>query len=147
MRALLTMLGIIIGIGSVIGIVTVGDSLTGSITTSMQSMGASNITVSLQQKATANTMGAQTRMFRPAPGDGGSDHRRHAGGLPRAYPAASTRSPLRSAGQRHGTGRAEVRQRFVTGVNTEGYAAANNLELLTGVHHGARIEDGKMWPW
>lgn len=51
MRALLTMLGIIIGIGAVIAIVTLGDSLTGSITDSMNSMGVSNITVSLQQKS------------------------------------------------------------------------------------------------
>ncbi len=51
MRALLTMLGIIIGIGSVIAIVTVGDSLTGTITDSMQGLGANNITVSLTQKS------------------------------------------------------------------------------------------------
>ena len=52
MQALLTMLGIIIGIGSVIAIVTLGDSLTGSITDSLQSFGVNNISVSLQQKAT-----------------------------------------------------------------------------------------------
>lgn len=50
MRALLTMLGIIIGIGSVIAIMTVGDSLTNSVSYSMESMGANNITVGLQQK-------------------------------------------------------------------------------------------------
>ena len=50
MRALLTMLGIIIGIGSVIAIVTVGNSLSSSISTSMQSMGVNNITVGLTQK-------------------------------------------------------------------------------------------------
>lgn len=46
-RALLTMLGIIIGIGSVIAIMTVGNSLTMSVSSSMQSMGANNITVSV----------------------------------------------------------------------------------------------------
>ena len=50
MRALLTMQGIIIGIGSVIAIVTVGNSLSSSISTSMQSMGVNNITVRLTQK-------------------------------------------------------------------------------------------------
>ena len=35
MRSILTMLGIIIGIGAVIGILTVGNGLTGSITGSM----------------------------------------------------------------------------------------------------------------
>ena len=50
LRALLTMLGIIIGIGSVIAIVTVGNSLTGSITSSLSGFGINNITVSLEQK-------------------------------------------------------------------------------------------------
>ena len=43
MRSLLTMLGIIIGIGSVIAIVTVGNSLTNSITSEMSDMGANNV--------------------------------------------------------------------------------------------------------
>lgn len=51
MRALLTMLGIIIGIASVIAIMTVGDSMTSQVTESMSSMGANNITVGIQQKA------------------------------------------------------------------------------------------------
>ena len=50
MRALLTMLGIIIGIGAVIGIVTVGDSLTYAFTSTMADMGVGNIIVGLQQK-------------------------------------------------------------------------------------------------
>ena len=52
MRAVLTMLGIIIGIGSVIGIMTIGDSLTGYMNSSMQDFGVSNITVSLASKKT-----------------------------------------------------------------------------------------------
>ncbi len=50
MRALLTMLGIIIGIASVIAIMTVGNSITSYVTDTMSSMGASNITVGLSQK-------------------------------------------------------------------------------------------------
>ena len=61
MRALLTMLGIIIGIGSVIAILTVGNALTGSINTSLSTFGANNITVSLQQRG-------QTRTFAGPPG-------------------------------------------------------------------------------
>lgn len=65
MRALLTMLGIIIGIGSVIAIMTVGNSMSNSLTESMQSMGANNITVSLTQKSDESyTEGGMTRMFR-----------------------------------------------------------------------------------
>ncbi|MDL2300884.1 ABC transporter permease [Lachnospiraceae bacterium OttesenSCG-928-D06] len=51
-RALLTMLGIIIGITSVIAIMTVGNSLTLSVSSSMQSMGANNITISVKRKET-----------------------------------------------------------------------------------------------
>lgn len=51
MRALLTMLGIIIGIASVIGVVSVGNAMTSSLTSSMSSMGATNITVNVQEKS------------------------------------------------------------------------------------------------
>ena len=67
MRALLTMLGIIIGIGSVIAIVTVGDSLTGTISDAMQGMGVSNITVSVTEREDEEeetSGGMPVRMFR-----------------------------------------------------------------------------------
>lgn len=51
MRALLTMLGIIIGIGSVIAIITVGNSLTLSVSENMQSMGANDVYLMVEQKA------------------------------------------------------------------------------------------------
>lgn len=51
MRSLLTMLGIIIGIGSVIAIMTVSSSLTTSITDTFANMGANNITVGLKQQS------------------------------------------------------------------------------------------------
>ena len=51
MRSILTMLGIIIGISAVIGILTVGDGLSGYITSTMSDMGASSIGLSLQSKA------------------------------------------------------------------------------------------------
>lgn len=57
MRSLLTMLGIIIGIAAVIAIVTVGNSMTGTVTDSMAGMGVSNITVSLTQKDSDDTSG------------------------------------------------------------------------------------------
>jgi len=46
-RALLTMLGIIIGIGSVIAIVSIGDALTNKVNNTMSSLGANNIVVSV----------------------------------------------------------------------------------------------------
>lgn len=50
LRSILTMLGIIIGIASVITIVTIGDSLASSITDEMSGFGARNISVYLEQK-------------------------------------------------------------------------------------------------
>ncbi|MCI8406165.1 MAG: FtsX-like permease family protein [Oscillospiraceae bacterium] len=49
MRSFLTMLGIIIGIGSVIGIMTVGDSVTGSVTSMMNDLGANNIEIDVSE--------------------------------------------------------------------------------------------------
>lgn len=46
-RALLTMLGIIIGIGSVIAIVSIGNALTSTVTDTMATLGANNILVSV----------------------------------------------------------------------------------------------------
>ena len=51
MRALLTMLGIIIGISAVITILTVGNSLTNYISEMMQGMGANDIIVMVSPKA------------------------------------------------------------------------------------------------
>lgn len=60
MRAMLTMLGIIIGIAAVIAILTVGNGMTNSIMGSMSSLGASKVTVTLQERdsETDDMMGA-----------------------------------------------------------------------------------------
>lgn len=63
MRALLTMLGIIIGIASVIAIMSVGNSITDSVTTSMESMGANNITLGVRQKSTEDEVMMDGRRF------------------------------------------------------------------------------------
>ena len=60
MRALLTMLGIIIGIGSVIAIRTVGNSVTETFSDSMSSMGATNISVGVTQRETETVKGGES---------------------------------------------------------------------------------------
>lgn len=67
MRALLTMLGIIIGISSVIAIMTVGNSISNSVATTMESMGANNITVGLQQKSTEDEVTESGARFEGGP--------------------------------------------------------------------------------
>ena len=68
LRTFLTMLGIIIGICAVITIMTLGQSVTNKFTDSMQSIGASNVTVMIQQKADEDEDGdaAQGMMFMAA---------------------------------------------------------------------------------
>ena len=61
MRALLTMLGIIIGIASVIGVVSVGNAMTSSLTSSMASMGATNITVNVQERSSTSTSNSNSK--------------------------------------------------------------------------------------
>ena len=63
LRALLTMLGIIIGIGSVIEIMTVSESLTTSISKSFQEMGANNVTVGLSAKSDEEEVRADGMRF------------------------------------------------------------------------------------
>ena len=133
MRALLTMLGIIIGIGSVIAIVTVGDSLSGSLTDSLQSFGVGNITVSLQQKSESDSGGGAVRMFsmaRPSEEDLITD------AMLEEYQAAYAGSiyaiSLESAlGTGTVGGGEDIASVQVTGVNAQ-YADANELELLCG---------------
>lgn len=50
MRAFLTMLGIVIGIGAVIAIVSIGDAITGNVTGTMLNVGAGNIYVYVAQR-------------------------------------------------------------------------------------------------
>ena len=52
MRSLLTMLGIIIGIASVIAIMTVGNSITLIVNSTMQDLGANNLEMGVMQKST-----------------------------------------------------------------------------------------------
>ena len=63
LRALLTMLGIIIGIGVVIAIMTVSESLTTSISESFQEMGANNVTVGLSAKSDEEEVRADGMRF------------------------------------------------------------------------------------
>ena len=51
LRSVLTMLGIIIGVGEVIAIMTVSSSLKSSMYDSFQEMGANNVILSVRQKS------------------------------------------------------------------------------------------------
>src|SRR5690242_10231159 len=51
MRSVLTMLGIIIGISSVIGIVSIGSAITASVSNTLGQMGANNMGVTVMEKS------------------------------------------------------------------------------------------------
>ncbi len=67
MRSLLTMLGIIIGIASVIAINTVGNSMTSSIQSEFEDMGANNITIGVSQKSSSSEEDDMGFMFNDGP--------------------------------------------------------------------------------
>lgn len=68
MRSLLTMLGIIIGIGSVIAIMTVSSSLGNVVSDSFQEMGANNIIADVKQKTQEESVKANGMRFGAASG-------------------------------------------------------------------------------
>lgn len=144
MRSLLTMLGIIIGIGSVIAILTVGGGLSGSITDSMSSLGASNITVFLQQRD-SDTSDMQMQMLMgggnvPEAEDLITEEMIDA--LVNRYPDA-VRSI--SISENLGSGQAKDGREYanvsVTGIN-DGYLSANSINLLQGRSFMARDLNG-----
>ena len=131
MRSLLTMLGIIIGISAVIGILTVGSGLTGSITGSMSSLGATNISVFLQEKG-GGMGGMETFLGVASPEEEDLITDEMLEALRQRYgEAVAGISVSASAGSgvaRDGRLYANV---SLTGINGE-YLAVNNTDLLAG---------------
>ena len=126
MRAFLTMLGIIIGIASVIGILTVGDGLTGNINNQMSTLGATNIYFMLQSKSTEDEGGMR------AYEDGDLISDEMIGELRARYQNSidyiSLSESVANGTAKDGKLYANV---SVTGVNEE-YALANDLTILRG---------------
>lgn len=131
MRALLTMLGIIIGIGAVIGIVTVGDALTLSVTDSMSSLGSTNIMVMLQEKDSSRANG----MFSSSSGTISDSDLISDDMIERYLEMYGDQVDAVSLSASGGSGRAQDGHLYanvsVSGVN-EGYKLSNNVELLNG---------------
>jgi len=141
------MLGIIIGIMSIITIVIIGDALTASVSDNLAALGGNNIILSVQER------GPETE-----PGQGPGGGRPMGPGRPGGTAALSGRAPfsddlisdrmiadmrvyfadgIQGVSLSHSLGSAEVRDGdlyaniTVSGVNTD-YLFANNTELLTG---------------
>lgn len=137
MRSLLTMLGIIIGIGSVIAIMTVSSSLTTSITDEFAQMGANNITVGLkkqsdEEETRSNGMkfGASNRQISLGEDDRITDDMITA--LKKKFSTSvdsvSLEESVGSGTVKSGEDTANV---SLSGINT-GYFDANDITLLAG---------------
>jgi len=129
MRALLTMLGIIIGIMSIITIVVIGDAMTASVSGSLSSIGAGNITVSVQERGQQGMMrrsGGKT----PEPDDLITE--KMAEELKTRFSNEVDGVSLSHSG---GSARVQDGELYanvsVTGAN-DGYFLANNIGLISG---------------
>ena len=139
MRAFLTMLGIIIGISSVIAIMTVGKSIESSLTDTMGSLGATNLTVSLQEKEEKEEgesaekgmrFGGPGSMHSPTEDDYFTDEmlRAYCDTYPDTVEAISVQESLSSGQLLDDKLYANVSPSGVS----DGYFIANNLELTAG---------------
>lgn len=137
MRALLTMLGIIIGIGSVIAIMTVSSSLTTSISSSFQEMGANNITVGIKQTSEESEVRSNGMKFGTSNKTVTADEEdlitdEMIDELKKTY---STQIDDISINESVGSGTIESGSSYanisITGINT-GYFSANDITLLAG---------------
>jgi len=134
MRSFLTMLGIIIGIGSVIAIYTVGDSFTNYMSTTMQSMGANNITVSIRERDSNLSGGAFAMMSgqNQEIADKDKIQRYMIDDFQSAY---GDQIKSISLSNTVGSGKTTNKQKYANlslmGVN-EGYISANSIELTEG---------------
>lgn len=82
MRAVLTMLGIIIGIGSVIGIVSVGNAMTANVTSSMANMGSTNVTINVTERDSTSTNNNKTKTNEKKNGSSTNEMPGGGGGMP-----------------------------------------------------------------
>lgn len=123
MRALLTMLGIIIGISSVISISTLGNAMTSSVTDSFNSMGGKNINVFLMPKD-YNTMSTMTEEDRFSTEELSAFQEKYSTEIK----ALSLSSSLGSGEVKSGYVKQEIN---LSGVNP-GYGIANKINMLQG---------------
>ena len=143
MRSLLTMLGIIIGIGSVIAIMTVGDSLTLYVSDQMQSMGASNIQVVLQPRSEEEEDNGLGLMFGMVSSNEAvtDDDLITSKLIDSYYEQYKDKIYAISVGNSLGDSQINIGKDYanvsITGVNT-GFLVASDLELLAGNYFTTR---------
>jgi len=128
MRALLTMLGIIIGIMSIIAILIIGDAMTATVADNLATLGANNITVSVRERGTNSR--ASSSGSTPTSDDLISDQMIENLKLNfhNTIDGVSLSHSGGSAQARYGDLYANI---SITGVNAD-YTKANNISMLSG---------------
>ena len=145
MRAVLTMLGIIIGIAAVIGILTVGDGLSGYINSTMSDLGASSIIVTLQEKdreaVSSEDMMSMMVMKQPETTDLMTPEM-----IAAMQEQFAGRLAATSLSESAGSGKAKDGRLYANvsamGVN-EGYFTVNNVKLSEGRFLQQKDDDGR----
>ena len=149
MRALLTMLGIIIGISSVIAIMTVGQSLTYTMTESMSSLGVNNITVALQQKPLEEETTKEGMSFGSGMGRAMAQEEDYFTREMLENYCETYAGSVAGISVTEGLGQSRLQEKglyanvYVTGTSL-GYFLANDLELLEGRYFSAtEMDEGR----
>ena len=128
MRALLTMLGIIIGIMSIIAILIVGDAMTAAVSGNLSTLGASNISVIVRERGTDTRVSASG--LKPLSTDLISDQMIE--DLKQYFP-----NSISGVSLNHSAGPAQARDgdhyanSTITGVNND-FKEANNVLMMAG---------------
>ena len=129
MRSLLTMLGIIIGISSVIGIVSIGSAITAKVSGELDKLGANNMIVQVREKS---ENGSERGYSGKAPEDSDLVTLEQINAIKEAF---SDR--ISSVSIDTDTGQGKVKDGYLyanittTGVN-EGYKDVNNVKMISG---------------
>ena len=148
LRSFLTMLGIIIGIGSVISIMTVGDAMTRSVEDAMSGLGGNTITVSLVQKKENKDISGKGAVFGQEPRAASVREEDQftldmIRSLCEKYPdQIRTISASEPVGSGSGSVEGNSANISLTGVSA-GYFIANKLDVVNGSYlSAAELEDG-----
>jgi len=128
MRALLTMLGIIIGIMSIIAILIIGDAMTATVSTNLATLGANNITVIVRERGANSRTSSSGKT--PSTDDLISDRMIAdlKSNFSNAVDGVSISHPAGNAQARNGDLYANI---SITGTNAD-YTLANNISMLSG---------------
>ena len=129
MRSLLTMLGIIIGISSVIGIVSIGGAITSKVSGELDKLGANNIYIQIREKSEE---GAQERYSAKEPEDSDLLTLEQINLIKEAFKDRISNISIDVS-----TGQGKVKDGYLyanvatTGVNDE-YKNVNNIKMVSG---------------